>query len=168
VLSEERARELAEESIRSDGLTLASDSIESDRGWYFHWNERMLGVHGLVVNKETGSVFVLGSSFPLERDLRMYDRGMDAERHDLVITAVADLDETVALLQRIAPTIVEPCYENGSVWRIPRCLTQDELRIRMATLPAVFPDVQLYFEFEAIVEARSSGCCIMELFPRLH
>ena len=57
---------------------------------------------------------------PASHNLRMYDRGMDAEKHDLVITAVADLDETVALLQRIAPTVVEPSYEHGTVWRIVR------------------------------------------------
>ena len=168
MLSEQRARELAEGSIRGDGLTLAPGSTESDRGWYFHWNEKIFGSHGVVVNKETGSVFVLGSALPLERDLRMYDRGMDAEKHDLVITAVADLDETVELLQRISPTVVEPSYEHGTVWRIPRCLTEDEIRTRVATLPAIFPDVQLYFEFEAIVEARSSGFCVMELLPRRH
>ena len=120
------------------------------------------------MNKETGSVFALGSAFPLERDLRMYDRGMDAEKHDLVITAVDDLDETVALVLRIGPTVVEPSYENGTVWRIPRCLTEDEIKSRLAVLPALFPDVQLYFEFEAIEEARSSGCCVVELFPRRH
>ena len=98
----------------------------------------------------------------------MYDQGMDAEKHDIVITLVADLDETVALLQQIAPTVVEPSYEHGTVWRIPRQLTEGEIRARIANLPALFPEVMLYFEFEAVEEARSSGCCVMELFPRHH
>jgi hypothetical protein len=53
----------------------------------------------------------------------MYDRGMDAEKQDMVITttARANLDETLAFLQRIAPTVVEPSCERGTAWRIPRC-----------------------------------------------
>jgi len=74
--------------------------------------------------QEVRNIFVFGSAFPVERYLRMYDRGMDAEKHDMVITAIADLDETLAFLQRIAPTVVEPSYEHGTVWRIPSCLTE--------------------------------------------
>ena len=96
----------------------------------------------------------------------MYDRGMDAERHDMVIIAIADLEQTLVLLQRIELTVVEPSYEHGTVWRIPRCLTEVEIRTRLARLPAVFPDVHLYGRFEAVEAARSSGCCVMELFPR--
>jgi hypothetical protein len=179
VLSEARARELADEFARVQGRTLASDATELEQGWYFNWqndarlgshgvdvNDVLVGSHGLAVNKKTGSIFVFGSAFPLDRDLRMYDLGMDAEKHDMVITAVADLENTVALLQRIAPTVIEPSCEHGTVWRIPRRLTEVEIRARLASLPAVFPDVSLYFQFEAVEEARSSGCCAIELFQR--
>jgi hypothetical protein len=88
MVSETRAREVAEAFALDDGISLAAGATESDRGWYFSWNEVLVGSHGLVVNKETGSVFVLGSAFPVDRDLRMYDQGMDAEKQDLVITAV--------------------------------------------------------------------------------
>ncbi len=96
----------------------------------------------------------------------MCDRGMDAEKHDLVILAVCDLDETLALLQRFAPTVVELSYEHGTFWRFPRRLTQDELRARLASLPAIFPDIGLYFQFEAVEVARSTGCCVVEVLPR--
>ena len=60
-------------------------------------------MHGLVVNKETGRVFVVGSRFSsVERDLQRYDLRMDAEKHDLVILEIADFDATVAFLQRQA------------------------------------------------------------------
>jgi hypothetical protein len=32
----------------------------------------------------------------------------------MVITAIADPDETLAFLQRIAPTVVEPSFEYGA------------------------------------------------------
>jgi len=50
---------------------------------------------------------------------------------------------------------VEPSYEAGTVWRIPRPLTEAELRGRLANLPAVFPDLGLSFCFKAVEEARS-------------
>ena len=154
------------EAIGGDDASLAPNATETDRGWFFQWEEVLVGCKGLVVNKETGHVFALGSAFSVERDLRMYDRGMDAEQHDLVITAVNDLDKTLGLLSRIDPAVVEPSFEHGTVWRIPRSLTEAEMRTRLQTLPALFADVRLYFTFEAIEEARSTGCCQFELFPR--
>jgi hypothetical protein len=166
-VSESRARELANEFARGAGRTLAPAVTELERGWYFAWhNDGVVGSRGLAVNKESGSIFVFGSAFPIERDLRMYDRGMDAEKHDIVILAVAALDETVAVFQRIAPSVVELSYEQGKVWRIPRQLTEDEVRVRLVNLPAIFPDVGLYFQFEAVEEARSSGCCVMAVLTR--
>jgi hypothetical protein len=148
---------------------------ELERGWYVAWGDEsggspdkfIPGSHGLVVNKETGRIFVLGSAFPLERDLRMYDRGMDADRHDVVILWIANLDKTVAFLQRLEPIVVEMSYDHGTVWRIPRRRTEDELRGRLANLPAIFPDLGPYFCFEAVEEARSIGCCGMDLLPRV-
>ena len=165
MLSESRAREIAEDFAGAQGLD--PTVIETERGWFFTWGEELIGSKGLVVNKGTGRVFVLGSALiPLDRDLAMYHRGMDAEKHDLVIPEIADLDATVAFLQRIEPTVVEPSYDAGTVWRIPRPLTEAELRGRLADLPAVFPDLGLYLVFEAVVEARSTGCCVMDLLPR--
>jgi hypothetical protein len=167
VLSEAQARELADEFAHGHKRRLAPRAKELQRGWYFSWQEDgLIGSHGLAVNKETGRVFTFGSAFPIERDLRMYDRGMDAKEQDIVITAIADLEETVAILLEIEPKVTEPSYEAGTVWRIPRCLTEEEIRARLASLPAVFPDQKLYFRFEAVEAARSSGCCVVELFPR--
>jgi hypothetical protein len=56
----------------------------------------------------------------VERDLQMYDRGMDADRHDLVILQITDLDATVAFLQRLELSVVELSYGQGTVWRPPR------------------------------------------------
>ncbi len=164
-----QARGLAEEFGRNTGRTLASAVTQLERGWYFAWrNDGRVGSHGLAVSKATGHILEFGSAFPVERDLRMYDLGMDADKHDLVILQVADAEETLRMLRRLAPTVVELSYESGTVWRVPRRLTEDELRSRLTSLPAIFPDVGLYFEFEAIEAARSSGWCVIELLPRGH
>jgi hypothetical protein len=169
VVSETRARELAEEFSRKAGRTFAPTVTELERGWYFAWgDDGLIGSHGFAVSKETGRIFEFGSAFPRERDLRMYDRGMDADAYDLVVLAIADLDASIAVLQLLRPNITELSYETGTVWRIPRPLTEDELRVHLANLPAIFPDINLYVHFEAVEEARSSGCCVMEVIPRNH
>jgi hypothetical protein len=163
VLSEARAREIAEEHAGSSGLS--PNVIETERGWFFGWGEVLFGSKGLVVNKETGHVYVLGSAFSLERDLQMYDRGMDANRHDLVILEIADLDATVAFLVRLCPTVIDLSYEAGTVWRIPRPMTEDEIRAHLTNLPAIFPQIGLYFVFEAVEDARAGGFCVMDVLP---
>lgn len=167
VLSRPRARELAEEFARNAGRALVPGEKDLEHGWYFAWrNDGLAGSHGFAISKATGTLMHFGSAFSVERDLRMYDLGMDAERHDLVILEIANADETVEMLRRVAPSVVELSYGSGTVWRIPRRLTEEELRSRLARLPAIFPDVRLYFAFEAIETARHQECCVMELLSR--
>ena len=133
---------------------------ELQSGWYFgcrSLGEPLYGSNGLIVNKATGKVLHLGSAFPLERDLDLYDRGYHFERYDLVVLEVANLDATLAALLELGLTVVEPAYEHGTVWRIPRGLTRDELVQRLSVLPCVFGDAQLYFRLEALEQARTVG-----------
>jgi hypothetical protein len=167
VVSERRARELAEAFAASQGRALATAVTELERGWYFAWeSDGRVGSHGLAVNKDDGRIFAFGSAFSVERDLSMYDRGMDAEKHDLVVVAVENLEETLAFLQALAPSTVDLSFEHGTVWRIPRILSRSELESSVSKLPAIFPDLSHYFSFEAVEAARSSGCCVFEVLPR--
>ena len=79
------------------------------------------------MNKETGKLYQLGSAFPIERDLDLYDRGYQFERYDLVVLAVQDPVTTLDALVGLGLSVVEPTYENGTVWRVPRRLTRAEL-----------------------------------------
>jgi hypothetical protein len=47
---------------------------ETEHGWYFGIDTDAVGCNGLIVNKKRGSVFRLGSGFPIERDLALYDK----------------------------------------------------------------------------------------------
>ena len=91
------------------------------------------------------------------RDIEFYDLGYQSTHFDLVVLAIKDLDATVETLFDISPTATDFSYESRTVWRIPRPMTQKEIRTRLSELPCVFPDVLLYFRFERLREAERSG-----------
>jgi len=120
-------------------------AVETEHGWYFPNGEDVTGSSGVIVAKADGAVFVLGSAFSVERDIHFYDRGFRSDLYDLVVLEVFDLRAAVEVLQAIGPTVVKPAYEYETVWRIPRPLGYTEIADRLAALPAVFPDINLYF-----------------------
>jgi hypothetical protein len=117
----------------------------------------MAGSNGVIVNKATGKVFTLGSRFPLERDLAMYDLGYQFHSYDLVVLQVHNMESTLDVLFKLRVPTVEPKYEHGTVWRIPRELSRRELASRLSTLPCVFGNIGLYFSLELLEQARSAG-----------
>jgi hypothetical protein len=161
------ALEIASREI-PQGLVIDDKHVrESQCGWFFPYRssgEPVVGSNGVVVNKRTGKTLQLGSAYPIERDLNLYDLGYQFDRYDLVVTAVTDTDKTINTLEQLAISVVEPTYEHGTVWRIPRCLTSDELREKLRHLPTVFGDLSLYFHLEALEHARASRTFEFELF----
>lgn len=154
----DEARRIAQGT--NDARLAIDDALtrELQSGWYFGFRslgEPICGSTGLIVNKASGKVLHLGSAFALERDLDLYERGYRFERYDLVVLEVANLDATLATLLELGLSVVEPTYEHGSVWRVPRRLTRDDLAQRLAILPCVFGDLKLYFYLEALERARA-------------
>ena len=137
---------------------------EIEHGWYFGLDTEAIGCNGLIVNKKRGTVLQLGSAFPIERDLTLYDNGYHFQRYDLVITSVVRLDGALCTLVNLQMQVIEPTYEHGSVWRVPRPMSRDEIRGRLATTPSVFGDVSLYFVAEHLEHARAQGDFTFELF----
>lgn len=123
----------------------------------------MLGSHGVIVNKQTGARFGLGSRFPIERDLALYDTEYQFHSYALVITKIANMDRTLDTLEQLDINIVEPSYAHGTVWRIPRPLTRAELRARVSRLPYVFDGIPLYDCAEVLEQAREDGLFQFEL-----
>ena len=66
-------------------------------------------------------------------------------------------ERTVDTLVAVGPTMVTPEYEYGTVWRIPRRLSRQEIELRLAKSPIVFPEIDLYFRIEALQAARDKG-----------
>jgi hypothetical protein len=161
-----KAQELAASSL-SKGLELDDSRVqELAEGWFFPFRavaEPVFGSQGVVINKATGAVFHLGSAFPAERDLELYDKGYQFARYDLVITTVSDLERTLDVLEELRLSVVEPTFEHGTVWRIPRPLTRKELRDRIDNLPCVFGDTRLYAVAEKLEKARQQGIMEFEL-----
>ncbi|MBK7585529.1 MAG: hypothetical protein IPI67_35760 [Myxococcales bacterium] len=168
MLDQTSARTIADMHVPDDVVIHEPGIRELQNGWFFPFRDRsepVAGSQGIIINKSTGRVFNLGSAFPVERDLSLYDRGYQFESYDLVLLEVRDVNATLDTLLQLGLTCVEPTYEHGTVWRIPRRLTRDEFRTRLAHLPCVFGNVPLYFQVEVLEAARTSGyfrCDILE------
>jgi hypothetical protein len=142
-------------------------AVETERGWYFPWvAEGSSGSNGVIVDKSDGAVFVLGSAFSVERDIHFFDRGFGSDFYDLVILEVFDMSAAVALVEAIRPSVVEPSYEFGEVWRVGRPLSSEEIHDRLSVPPALFPDIQLYFKLELLDQAERSHVFTYRVFPR--
>jgi len=137
-------------------MTSPSARCVSYEGWFFPYRTNRVGCNGVIINKKTGRAFQLGSAFPVDRDLALYDRGYQSAAYDLVILKIRDLDETVRTLRKLRFSTVEPTYEHRQVWRIARDLTDAEIRARLAKLPCIFTG-SLYFHLEHLDQARDAG-----------
>jgi hypothetical protein len=141
--------------------------VETKHGWYFpSLPDGRVGSSGSIVGKADGAVFTLGSAYPVDRDIHFYDRGFRSDRYDLVILDVFDEAAATSMVRRIGPTVIEPSYEGGTVWRIPRPLTEAEIVHRLATLPCVFADVVLYFSLEVLEQAEREHAFSFDAVPR--
>src|SRR5258706_16063730 len=124
MFDESSARVVAQQTLTAaDAL---GDARELREGWFFSLRTGQIGSNGLIVHKGTGRVLHVGSAFPIERDLELYDRGYQFECYDLVILAVHDVKATRRAIGNLGLTVVTPTYENGQVWRIPRSMTDLE------------------------------------------
>jgi hypothetical protein len=152
------ARALAQKAIQHEQVIDPHRVTETREGWYFPYvPSHLIGSTGVIVHKMTGRPLVLGSAFPVERDSRAFDEGVQFEIYDLVILGIADRQRTIDTLADVGPTVTTPEYKDGTVWRIPHRLSRHEIDLRLAKLPVVFPQISLYFCIEALQEARDNG-----------
>jgi hypothetical protein len=159
MLDEKGARVSASGSaVLREGMRLG-EARELRDGWYFPFLSEgpMAGCNGVIVNKQTGKLFHLGSAFPVERDLELYDRGYQFDSYDLVILEVRDRKQTLHALSRLHLDVVEPRTEHGVVWQVPRRMTSAELSAKLDQLPCILPAIRLYFDAEQLERARVAG-----------
>ena len=133
-------------------------SRELALGWFFAYKPRdEFGARaGVVVNKATGKCREMPFK-SLDRHLTLYDKGYCSKAFDLVVLAVHDQDVAINGLPHIGMTVVEPTYEHGVVWRVPRPMARAELHTRLARLPAVFERLSCSSHAEAVEALRSTG-----------
>jgi hypothetical protein len=155
--------EATELARRATGREVDVDRAqETVAGWFFPYSHRRIltrcaGSNGVVINKTTGKARVLGSAFPVYRDLALYDKGYQFDTYDLVVLGYSELDAAVESLLSLELTKVIPEYSSGVVWRIPEPLTREDIRARLSALPAVFGAAKLYFVLEELDRARETG-----------
>ena len=176
------ARKQALDIARSEapaGFT-ASGARELKNGWFFSWRRNgllgqlgiigslldrnpIVGSHGVIVNKQSGKIWSLGSGFPLQRDLDAYEAGFECEVYDLKLLSISNHERTADFLSNLRISTVVPERAHGEVWRIPRNLTRAELTQVTSRLPVSFYNLQVYFCIEAIQEAQQANYCVFEL-----
>ena len=158
-IAQEAAREYGGEDVQVHD----EYAQELSNGWFFPFITKLVGSHGVIVKKQSGKCFGLGSAFPVDRDLRAYEAGFESHVYDIRLTKVQDRDDTLDFLHDLEISVIEPEFAHGVTWRIPRILSREELGESLEDLPHTFQNVVVYFLFERIEQARSSGCCEFEL-----
>ncbi len=101
MIERDAALEIATRDIPK-GIAVDVETVrELPSGWFFPYrsagDQLFCGSQGVIINKQTGKTLRLGSAFPVERDLELYERGYQFETYDLVVLEIADLDATLSL-----------------------------------------------------------------------
>ena len=152
----QKARRIAARTLNHPDFTLG-EVRELESGWCFPYVGKSGGSNGVIVHKQTGACFQLGSAFPLERDLKLYELGYRFHAYDLVVTALRDRSAAEDALLRLRMPVVEPSYDGRKVWHVAREMRREEIAEKLKRLPAIFPAVGLYFRIEVLEEARREG-----------
>lgn len=158
MIPEPRARELgaAALEIHNDVFVLG-EARELEQGWFFPCiGKRSEAIRAVIVNKHTGRVFRVTRAGALNDDPTLYDRGYQFEQYDLVVLAVAKMDEAVRTIEAMHYTTRDTYYRYERVWRVGRGLTEAEIRERLGDLPAIFTG-RLDFDVEHLEKARKAG-----------
>src|SRR5260221_7754332 len=161
-ITSEEARLIALSRIGLDLVLNETETLERPYGWYFAVGARQLpgagddheigvgGSCGFVVEREDGRVFEFGSAFAPEKWLENYVKGFKYERYDLTIHSVADIETTVDCLARLSMTYVVPEYEHGTLWKIPREFTRQQIEARLNQLPCRFRNQAFWHRVEVL------------------
>jgi hypothetical protein len=167
MIDQTEALQIANRSAPRCVVIYPSGIRQTKFGWFFPFRAKsspVVGSHGLIVNKANGKVCHLGSARAIDREIELYDKGYQFERYDLVIIECLHVEPALDSLEAISLQIAEPEFEHGTVWRIPRLFTRDELRVRLSAIPCVFGNQALNLRAELLEEAKDAGLFKFEVF----
>ena len=173
MISFEEAEKIALRHIDADCVLLKEAIVEKPYGWYFHTQSKkyietgnisymLAGSGGFIVEKEIGKVIEFGSAFPREKNFKIYEKGLIG-RSDLVVLKVRDTKETVKLLNSLQMIYVEPEFEYGIEWKIPKIYNEKQLKGAISKSPCVFENQNFYFSYEAFQKIDNAKCFDYEL-----
>jgi hypothetical protein len=170
----EEAKQIALNIMGTEWAIREDRILEKSYGWYFSFVDkaylgsddllgRPIGSNGLIVNKENGRVFVLGSAFPLERDLAAYEAGFRYDKYDLTITSATNIEKTAYMLNELNMVYVRPELAHRTLWKIPQSYAVQQIKELLRDLPYTFYDQNFYFHLEMFGQIDATGCCQYEL-----
>jgi hypothetical protein len=163
MLDEHQARTVADGAIE-DGEVVLGSAQELDDGWFFpRVTAGFTFYGGVIVNKTTGRPLSVIMHSSLYNDPTLYDRGYHFNDYDLVVLAVANMDETVRVLHTLHEVTTDKYYKNDRVYRVGRALTEAEVREHLSQLPCVFSgDFALHIDL--LEQAREAGWFTFKTF----
>jgi hypothetical protein len=126
--------------------------LAEDHGeyWYLPEPTPIAGCRGMIVRKQDGVGFPVGSGLSASAACWAYERGILEGRHDLIINeCTSDLDLVIDILTKCPPT------QRGM--KIPNRQRERWYNL-LATLPAVvFSDTPLWDYIHELMEAEENG-----------
>jgi len=159
----DKARKLAQDKLSGSDLALDEHVvIEKPFGWFFSISENY-GCSGLIVDKENGHVFQLGSGFTVAEYIDAYEAGFRYDVYDLTILSVQDISQTAKYLFKLFMRYVIPENENGTVWETPQLYSIEQIRSALKSLPCAFSNQNLNSHIETFQEIDKANCCKYKL-----
>lgn len=165
-----------EEAIKKVRGTLSEDMdvildkiIEKEYGWVIFSQSKeyirtkdpifmAIGSGGILVEKATGNTYEFGSAYSTDQNLQIYELGYFLyENWDIEVTKVINKDKTIEHLSDLGITYVVPEEEHGTVWRIPRVYTNEQLGNKLKSLPARFNLGNVYFRWEQLESLKTQS-----------
>ena len=110
-----------------------------------------IGSGGILVEKTTGNTYEFGSAYSTDQNLRIYELGyFQYENWDIEVIKVINKTKTIAHLSKLDITYVVPEEEHGTVWRIAKKYTDEQIKNKLKSLPLRFNLGNVYFRWEQL------------------
>lgn len=162
MISKEEAINKVRNTLCEHEDVILDATIEKEYGWVIFSQTKKyietgdegcmsIGSGGTLVEKKTGNIYEFGSSYSLDKNLRIYELGyLQYDNWDIVIHKIRNISNTVDHLLKLNICYVTPEEEGGIIWKIPREYTAKQLKDQLKYLPARFRLGGVYYFWEAL------------------
>lgn len=159
----DKAKQFAHDELLGSDLTLDENVIiEKSFGWFFGVSENY-GCSGIIVDRDNGHVFPLGSGHTLEEYFDAYVAGFKYDFYDLTILSIQDISKTARLLFRLFMRCVIPEDENRAISQISQAYSVEQIQLALKSLPCTFSNQKFNLHFETFQEIDKADCCKYQL-----
>jgi hypothetical protein len=145
--------------------------IETQGAWYIPYkipdadpDTPYVGSYwGCIIDKTSGNWLQPGGNYLIDTWLKAFELGLQGKIYDLVITHITDRRETARLLNKLRLQYVKPEFKDGVTWKIPKQFTSKMIEQRLASLPCVFKNQNLYFKAPEFIEISEKAAFTFQL-----